>query len=150
MSAGGEYDARAERAYVIADNKLALSAPWTSRYLAEELQDLILMDPQFDIETTGFSIPDIDDLIDSLSPEEPGNPDDDELPEIPQGPPVSSAGDLWLLGDHLVFCGSALHEATYIVLFGDELARPSSPILHITLRLPAKSEGWVRSNTASS
>jgi DNA modification methylase len=112
-----------KRAYVLADNKLALNASWDEQLLAEELQDLIRMDAEFDIEITGFSIPEIDSLIEGLRPEEPDDPDDDELPEIPQGPPVSSAGDVWLLGDHLVVCGSALDEGTYITLLGDEVAQ---------------------------
>jgi DNA modification methylase len=112
-----------KRAYVLADNKLALNASWDEQLLAEELQDLIRMDAEFDIEITGFSIPEIDSLIEGLHPEEPDDPDDDELPEIPQGPPVSSAGDVWLLGDHLVVCGSALDEGTYITLLGDEVAQ---------------------------
>ena len=112
-----------KRAYVLADNKLALNASWDEQILAEELQELISMDAEFDIEVTGFSIPEIDGLIEGLHPEDAGDPDDDELPEIPQGPPVSYAGDLWLLGDHLVLCGSALEENTYAVLLGDEVAQ---------------------------
>jgi DNA modification methylase len=112
-----------KRAYVIGDNKLALNASWDEQILAEELQDLIRTDAEFDIDITGFSIPEIDGLIEGLRTEEPGDPDDDELPEIPQGPPVSFAGDIWVLGDHLVVCGSALDEATYIALLGDEVAQ---------------------------
>jgi DNA modification methylase len=111
-----------KRAYVLADNKLALNASWDEQ-LAEELQDLIRMDPEFDIELTGFSIPEIDGLIEGLSPEEAGKPEDDELPEIPQGPPASRVGDLWLLGGHRVLCGSALDKNTYAALLGDEAAQ---------------------------
>jgi ParB-like chromosome segregation protein Spo0J len=46
------------RAYVIADNKLALSAGWDSEILAIELQGLIDLD--FDVELTGFSLAEID------------------------------------------------------------------------------------------
>jgi ParB-like chromosome segregation protein Spo0J len=60
-----------KRAYVLADNKLALNASWDEQLLAEELQDLIRMDAEFDIEITGFSIPEIDSLIEGLRPEEP-------------------------------------------------------------------------------
>ena len=112
-----------KRAYVLADNKLALNASWDEQILAEELQELISMDAEFDIEVTGFSIPEIDGLIEGLHPEEPGDPDDDELPEIAPGPPVSRAGDLWLLGDHRVLCGSALERDTYAALLEDEVAQ---------------------------
>ena len=112
-----------KRAYVIADNKLALNASWDEQILAEELEDLIRLDAEFDVELTGFSIPEIDGLIDGLRPEEPGDPDDDELPEIPQGAPVSRPGDVWLLGDHVVVCGSALEESTYGALLGGDVAQ---------------------------
>jgi DNA modification methylase len=112
-----------KRAYVLADNKLALNASWDEQVLAEELQELISMDAEFDIEVTGFSIPETDSLIEGLHPQEAGDPVDDELPEIPEGPPVSCAGDLWILGDHLVLCGSALEDDTYAALLGEELAQ---------------------------
>ena len=81
-----------KRAYVLADNKLALGASWDEQVLAEELQDLISMDAEFDIGVTGFSIPEIDGLIEGLHPEEPGDPDDDEPPETsPRTPGI----DCW-------------------------------------------------------
>lgn len=57
-----------KRAYVLADNKLALNAGWDEDVLAEELKGLLADD----IGLTGFSIPEIDGLIEGLSPEEPG------------------------------------------------------------------------------
>jgi DNA modification methylase len=112
-----------KRAYVIADNKLALNASWDEQILAEELQDLINMDDEFDVEVTGFSIPEIDGLIEALRPEDDGDPDDDLLPDIPNGPPVARPGDLWILGDHAVICGSALEPATYAALMGRDVAQ---------------------------
>src|SRR5215207_1826426 len=61
-----------KRAYVIADNKLALNAGWDEEVLAEELKALLAVDIDFDVGVTGFSIPDIDGLIEGLSTEEPG------------------------------------------------------------------------------
>jgi hypothetical protein len=63
-----------KRAYVLADNKLAMNAGWDEELLAEELKGLLEIDLDFDIGVTGFSIPEIDTLIDGLAPEEPGNP----------------------------------------------------------------------------
>ena len=58
-----------KRAYVIADNKLALNAGWDEDLLAEELKALLLTDDLgFDIGATGFSIPEIDSLVDGLTP----------------------------------------------------------------------------------
>ena len=62
------------RAYVIADNKLALNAGWDEEMLAIELQGLLETDLDFDIGLTGFSIPEIDSLIEGLHLEESGDP----------------------------------------------------------------------------
>jgi ParB-like chromosome segregation protein Spo0J len=62
-----------KRAYVIADNKLALNAGWDEEILAEELKGLLAEDVEFDIEVTGFSIAEIDGLVEGLAPEEPGD-----------------------------------------------------------------------------
>ena len=80
-----------KRAYVLADNKLALGASWDEQVLAEELQDLVSMDAEFDIGVTGFSIPEIDGLIEGLHPEQPGDPDDDESRKFLRTPDI----DCW-------------------------------------------------------
>jgi ParB-like chromosome segregation protein Spo0J len=90
-----------KRAYVLADNKLALNATWDEEILAGELQGLLAEDLDFDISLTGFSIPEIDSLIDGLAPEEPGDPEEDILPLMPQraanqGIFGSSARTSWL------------------------------------------------------
>jgi hypothetical protein len=89
-----------KRAYVLADNKLAMNAGWDEELLAEELKGLLEIDLDFDIGVTGFSIPEIDSLIDGLAPEEPGNPEEDQLPSIPEGPTAARLGDFWALGPH--------------------------------------------------
>lgn len=91
-----------KRAYVIADNKLALNAGWDDAMLAVELQEL--GDLGFDLDLTGFSA----DEIEALMPEEvaPGLTDEDAVPEV-QDEPVSKPGDVWLLGKHRVMCGDS-------------------------------------------
>ena len=116
----GTMTADQKRAYVLADNKLALNAGWDEEILAIELQGLLETDLDFDIGLTGFSIPEIDGLIEGLAPEEDGDPAEDALP--PEGPSVSRIGDLWELGPHRVICGDALTENTYRALLGDERA----------------------------
>ncbi|GHF60616.1 ParB/Srx family N-terminal domain-containing protein [Seohaeicola zhoushanensis] len=66
-----------KRAYVLADNKLALNAGWDEDLLAAELGALMSSDLDFDIGLTGFSIPEIDGIMAAVSPEEPGDPEDD-------------------------------------------------------------------------
>jgi DNA modification methylase len=89
------------RAYVIADNKLALNAGWDDEMLRVEFQEL--QDLGFDVELTGFSM----DEINALTVEEvEGLTDEDAVPEAPETP-VSVLGDVWLLGNHRLMCGDS-------------------------------------------
>jgi DNA modification methylase len=112
-----------KRAYVLADNKLALNAGWDEDMLATELSGLLATDLDFDLSVTGFSIPEIDSLIEGLDPEQRGDPADDRLPELVGGPAVTRPGDVWHLGPHRLICGSALEAETYDRLLGDEMAQ---------------------------
>ena len=89
-----------KRAYVLADNKLALNAGWDEEILAGELNALLEIDLEFDVDVTGFSIAEIDNLVDNLVPEEPSDPDDDVIPEIDAGSVRCRSGDIWQLGPH--------------------------------------------------
>jgi DNA modification methylase len=110
-----------KRAYVIADNKLALNGGWDEEILAEELKELLTPDLKFDASLTGFSIPEIDALIEGLEPQEPGAPEDDVLPG--QAPVRCRMGDLWQLGPHRLICGNALEPATVAALMCGERAQ---------------------------
>jgi DNA modification methylase len=111
------------RAFTIADNRLTELAQWDDRLLAQQLQDLSLLGLDFSLEVTGFEMAEIDLRIASLEdlPEPDDNPAD-ALPEVPGKPPLSKIGDLWMLGNHRVLCGSALDAATFAALMGDERA----------------------------
>ncbi len=112
-----------KRAYIIADNKLALNAGWDDELLAEELQSLLGVDLGFDLTVTGFSIPEIDGLIANNKPEKPGNPDDDILPNPAQVPRRCKLGDIFQLGPHRLICGDARDRATVAALMNGDLAR---------------------------
>ena len=112
-----------KRAYVIADNKLALNAGWDEELLAEELQALLAADLDFDAEITGFSIAEIDCLVDGLEPEEPGDPADDVLPDLDEGSARCHIGDIWQLGPHRLICGDALDADIVGALMDGEAAR---------------------------
>src|SRR6187549_608340 len=92
------------RAYVLADNKLALNAGWDREILAIELQALV--DLEFDVELTGFSLCEIDLVLDEAGEADPDGTDaaEDLLPEV-TGPAVSRQGDIWVLGRHRLLCG---------------------------------------------
>ena len=111
-----------KQAYIIADNRLADVAAWDETILATEIASLIELDTEFDLTSTGFDMPEVDLLIGKL--EDPdGDETADRLPE-PQteGAPVTSPGDLWLLGPHRLLCGDANEETDVLRLMGTERA----------------------------
>jgi len=106
MVASGWTDAQ-KRAYVIADNRLALDAGWDEQLLAFELDEL--RDAEFDLKTLGFEPAELNDLIgtpntgpDAGSSSESG--DESPVPDVPDVP-VSRRGDIWNLGSHRVMTG---------------------------------------------
>jgi DNA modification methylase len=111
-----------KRAYVLADNRLAELAGWDREILAIELQGLV--DIGFEVEVTGFSIPQIDLVLDEATEAQGGPPSrEDEIPDAPAASAcVSRAGDLWVLGDHRLLCGDALDAAAYQTLMPGERA----------------------------
>ena len=91
-----------KRAYVIADNKLALNAGWDNNFLALELQDL--KDQDFDLTLLGFDDKELDAL---LAPEiVEGLTDEDAVPEVPEEP-KTKLGDIYILGNHRLMCGDS-------------------------------------------
>lgn len=94
-----------KRAYMLADNKIALNGGWDEELLAAELRALASADPDVSIDLTGFSIAEIDALIDLEAPEEDRNPRDDRLPVAV--PARVRPGDLWALGSHRLICGDS-------------------------------------------
>jgi len=117
----GSLTAEQKRAYVLADNKLALNAGWDEQLLAEELEELVSLDRGFEIDATGFSIPEVDTLIEGLTPEEPNDPSDDLL--VVDAPARCNPGDIWRLGSHRLICGDALDPALVDLLMNEEKAR---------------------------
>ena len=110
-----------KRAYVLADNKLALNAGWDEDLLAAELGALVSADLDFDVELTGFSIPEIDVIFETVEPEEPGDPRDDVIPDGALS--RVCPGDVWQLGAHRLICGDALDADVVTTLMAGEQAR---------------------------
>jgi DNA modification methylase len=98
-------------AFLIADNKLTENGSWDERMLGEQLKILSELELDFDLETIGFEVPEIDLFIDGLNAVAESDPDD-RLLEI-TGSVVTVAGDLWQLGKHRVLCGNSLVNANY-------------------------------------
>ena len=101
ITAVGWSDAQ-KKAYVIADNKLALNAGWDNDMLAIEFGEL--KDLDFDLSLTGFDDEEIAGFFDNSTTE--GLTDEDAVPEAPEQP-VTVEGDVWLLGRHRLMCGDS-------------------------------------------
>ena len=111
------------RAYVLADNKLALNAGWDEELLAAELH--ALNGDGFDLMLTGFDEAELDRLMAPLddAPEDgdPGEDQEDDPPEPPRDP-VSLPGDLWTLGNHRLLCGDSTAPNAVARLMGGDRA----------------------------
>ena len=91
-----------KKAYIIADNRLALNAGWDNEMLKLEFDQLAEFG--FDLELTGFSL----DEIKALNPVElnAGLTDEDEAPPLPPEP-KTKPGDIYKLGKHRLMCGDS-------------------------------------------
>lgn len=92
-----------KRAYILADNKLALDAGWDEELLSLELADL--KDLDFDLGLTGFSTDELDELL-ADAEEHPTEDPEAEQPDPPENP-VTKQGDVWILGVHRLYCGDS-------------------------------------------
>ena len=112
-----------KRAYVLADNRLALDAGWDEEMLALELAEL--SEAGFDLGLTGFDDAEIERLLaEDLSVEEQhqdAGETDEDIPEVPVVP-VSRPGDLWQLGQHRLICGDATDTSVVATLMAGKQA----------------------------
>ena len=99
-----------KKAYIIADNKLALDAGWNDEILAVELESL--KDLNFDVELTGFNAAEIDDLFSNIHDKEVSD-DDFDVDAALEEETITKQGDLWLLGRHRLVCGDSTKAETY-------------------------------------
>jgi DNA modification methylase len=94
-----------KRAYVIADNRMALDAGWDADMLKVELGELQGLN--FDLALTGFDPGELDGF---LADKTEGLTDPDAVPEVPANP-VTVAGDVWIMGRHRLMCGDSTDAA---------------------------------------
>ena len=91
-----------KKAYIIADNKLALNAGWDTAMLTIEMQELEV--EGFDLKLLGFDEKELNALLEPEIVE--GLTDEDDVPDIPDEP-KSKLGDIYILGDHRLMCGDS-------------------------------------------
>lgn len=111
-----------KKAYIIADNKLALNSGWDEETLAIEIQEL--HDLGYDLDLTGFSMDELEDMDINLEGELEAIIDEskaDEVPELEENP-VIKLGDLIELGNHRLLCGDSTKEDDVKRLMDGELA----------------------------
>ena len=107
------------RAFVLADNQLALKSGWDIQILGEELSELIEFD--LDLSVTGFDWPEIDAIIHPNEVE--AEPDPADYVPIAPKTAVTRLGDIWLIGRHRLICGDSTKPETFEALLGDQKAR---------------------------
>jgi DNA modification methylase len=103
-----------KKAYVIADNRMAMDAGWDEELLRVEIE--ALQGADFDISLTGF---DESELADLFAEEKEAKEDDFNVEEELAKPCISKTGDIWYLGKHRVICGDSTSQETYTALIGD-------------------------------
>jgi hypothetical protein len=106
------------RALRLALNRLADDAVWDPEVLSLEFSDILQIDPQIELEITGFESGEIESLLGGS-----GIDQEDELPGVENGSaPVTQLGDLWTLGEHHLYCGDALDADSYTRVLGSDQA----------------------------
>ena len=117
------------KAYILADNRLALDAGWDQEMLALEMAEL--SDAGFDLELTGFSDDELDDMLrdvvdasDAPQEQTEGAADQDGDEFIPEVSTVliTRPGDIWLMGEHRLVCGDSTDKSVMASLMDGERA----------------------------
>ena len=103
-----------KKAYILADNRMAMDAGWDEELLRIEIESL--QGEDFDIGLTGFDESEIADLFGTDDAEE----DDFDVEEELKNPCFSKQGDVWKLGKHTVICGDSTDSDTFKTLLGDK------------------------------
>lgn len=108
------------KAFAIADNRLSEMSSWDDKLLAVQLKELSVVNLDFDLESTGFTIGEIDLRIEGLN-DGPVEEVESEISEV-KGPVVTQLTDLWLLGEHRLYCGNSQDSKSYEYLMHGQLA----------------------------
>lgn len=107
-----------KKAYILADNRMAMDAGWDEELLRVEIESL--QAEAFDVGLTGFDEKDIAELF--AGEDGDAQDDDFDVDEELQKPPVSKSGDVWILGNHRLVCGDSTKEETYEILMDGKKA----------------------------
>lgn len=103
-----------KKAYILADNRMALDAGWDEELLRVEIESL--QGEDFDVALTGFDEKEIASLFDT---DTDAKEDDFDVDAELEKPCFSKAGDVWHIGNHKVICGDSTDPATFDKLLGN-------------------------------
>lgn len=115
------------RAYILADNRLALDAGWDEEMLKIELNELQGMD--FDLDLIGFNDEELKQFMEDFPVNDLGDDGsgDEEVDVDENEEAVTQPGDVWLMGDHRLICGDCTSADVVSKLFGED-----KPVLMVT------------------
>jgi hypothetical protein len=110
----------------LALNRMTEDATWDREELALEFSELLQVDPEVELQASGFEIDEIETVLDLGGHAEPNVDGEDKqcpMSEVGAGaPPLTRSGDLWLVGKHRIFCGDPLEGESFSRVLGDENA----------------------------
>ena len=111
------------RAFILADNQIATLASWDRKLLSIEINELMIECPDIDLTVTGFELEELEIISDASASKREELGDESALPDVDINTPATSIpGDLWLIGDHRLYCGSALDRGSFATLLNRERA----------------------------
>ena len=100
-----------KKAYILADNRMAMDAGWDEELLKVEIESLQAED--FDLSLTGFDESELAGFFDTA---DDAKEDDFDVDAELEKPSVTKSGDLWLLGNHRLFCGDSTKKESYTLV----------------------------------
>ncbi len=109
-----------KRTFILVDNRLAEDAAWDFQLLAKEVE--FLQSEGIDLTITGFEMPEIEMILDVANPPAV-EIEDDKVPGLAQEDVVTKSNDIWILGEHRLFCGDARRRELFATLLTGEKAQ---------------------------
>jgi DNA modification methylase len=110
------------QAYRIGIQRIPELGDWDDGALGELFKDWTSRDLEFDVELTGFEMPEIDTLIGNLGVAPRGDEADHNLEPTDVGPPITQPGDIWIAGPHRILCGNSIESTSFEALMRNEKA----------------------------
>lgn len=104
-----------KKAYILADNRMAMDAGWDEELLRVEIESLQGSD--FDVSLTGFDETEIAELF--ADDNDDVKDDDFDIEGELEKPCITKQGDIWILGRHKVICGDSTEPSTFEKLLSD-------------------------------